>query len=308
MLANFLTVGTQVLVLFVLITIGMIAAKSKLISKEAARSMADIVLLFATPCVIIRSFQREVTPELLRGLGIAALAAVGIHLASIALVHLIIRDPNEAKRRVLRFGAVFSNAGYMAIPLQLALLGNDGVFYGAIYVAVFNLVLWTYGVAVMGEGKKSLSIRKIVVNPGVIGVAAGLIVLFGGITLPSVIASPIDHLANLNTPIPMLIIGYYLAGANIKEALRDRSCYLTIALRLIVIPLLALGALWLCGVRGTVLVSAVIGASAPIATATTMFATKYDREPTFSVNLVVVSTLLSVITMPLIVGLAGFLK
>lgn len=308
MIENFLTVGSQVLVLFSLIGIGVIAAKANLLTKEAARSMADIVLLFATPCVIIRSFERDVSPELLRGLGIAVLASLGIHIASILLVHLLIRDRNEARRRVLRFGAVFSNAGYMAIPLQLALLGEDGVFYGAVYVAVFNLVLWTYGVATMGDGMKSLSPAKILLNPGVIGVAAGLIILFTGVSLPTVIASPIDHLANLNTPIPMLIIGFYLADANIKQALRDRSCYFAIALRLIVIPLLALGVLWACGVRGTVLVSAVIGASAPVATATTMFATKYDREPTFSVNLVVVSTLLSILTMPSIVGLASYLK
>lgn len=308
MLDNFFTVGTQVLVLFLLIGVGVIVGKTHLLGEEAARSMADIVLLFATPCVIIRSFQRPVTPELLRGLGIAALAAIGVHLLGIALAHLCVRDKDEARRRVLRFGVVFSNAGYMAIPLQLALLGDDGVFYGAVYVAVFNLVLWTYGVAIMGEGKHSLSLTKVLVNPGIIGVAVGFVLLLTGFTLPSVLAAPIDHLANLNTPLPMLIIGYYLADTNLSRALRDRSCYLTIALRLLVIPLLTLGILWLCGVRGTVLVSAVIGASAPVATATTMFATRYEREPELSVNLVVVSTLLSVITMPLIVGLAGILQ
>ena len=308
MIDNYLTVGTQVLVLFLLIGVGVICGKTKLLSKEAVRSMADVVLLFATPCVIIRSFQRQVTPELLAGLGIAALSAIGVHALGITLAHLLCLDKEDARQRVLRFGVVFSNAGYMAIPLQLALLGNDGVFYGAVYVAVFNIVLWTYGVAIMGEGAKSLSLRKVLVTPGLIGVVLGGFFLFSGITLPTIIASPIDHLANLNTPLPMLIIGYYLAGTNIKTALKDKASYLTIALRLLVIPLIALGTLWLCGVRGTVLVSAVIGASAPIATATTMFATRYNRDPNLSVNLVVVSTLLSVVTMPLIVGLASFLK
>lgn len=303
MIENFLTVVQQVLVLFVLIGVGVICGKSRILSKEAVKSCADVVLLFATPCVIIQSFQREPDAETLRGLGIAALAAVLVHAAGIGLAHLLIRDPDRARERVLRFGTVFSNAGYMAIPLQLALLGQDGVFYGATYVAVFNLVMWSYGVTLMG-GKEQLSARKLVLNPGVIGVAAGLLLFLGRISLPTVLAAPVGHLAALNTPVPMLIIGYYLADAKLLEALRDARSYGTIGLRLLVIPLLTLGVLTLCGVRGTVLVSSVVGASAPVATATTMFATKFDCDARLSVNLVVVSTLLSMLTMPLIVALA----
>lgn len=307
MLGNFLTVGTQVLVLFILIGVGVVCTKANLLRDTAVRCMADVVLYFATPCVIIRSFQREITPELLKSLGISALAAVGVHLLGIALAHLLCRDKDRSRECLLRFGVVFSNAGYMAIPLQQAILGDDGVFFGAVFVAVFNLVLWTYGVGIMSGGAKALSLRKVLLNPGLIGVALGFVLLLCGITLPTVLASPIDHLANLNTPIPMLVIGYYLAEADVKGALRDRSSYLTIALRLAVIPLITLGVLWACGVRGTVLISAVIGASAPIATSTTMFAAKFDHSPTLSVNLVVLSTLLSVVTMPLIVGLATVL-
>jgi predicted permease len=304
MVEGFLTVAQQVLGLFILIGVGVICGKTRMLTQEAVKCCADIVLLLATPCVIIQSFQKEYQPELLVGLGIAALAAIGSHLLGIALAHLLIRDKDDARKRVLRFGTVFSNAGYMAIPLQAALLGQEGVFYGAVYVAVFNLVVWSYGAAMMGDGVKSLSPRKLLLSPGVIGVAIGLTLFLCRITLPSVIAAPIGHLASLNTPVPMLIIGFYLANADLKSALRDRGSYLSIALRLIVIPLLMLGILWLCGVRGTVLVSAVVGASAPVATATTMFATKFGRDPALSVNLVVLSTVLSMLTMPLIIGLA----
>lgn len=309
MLENYWIVAKQVLVLFLLIGVGVVCGKAKLLTKEAVRSLTDVVLLFATPCVIIRSFTRDASPQLLQNLGFAALAALGVHLLGIALVHLLIRDKEKSRRCVLQYGAVFSNAGYMALPLQQAILGDEGVFYGAVYVAIFNLVMWTYGVANMGQGAKSLSPRKILINPGVIGVAAGLaVLLIFGKDLPDMIYAPINHLANLNTPLPMLIIGFYLAGAPLLKALKDKSGYLTIALRLVIIPLLSLGGLWLCGLRGTVLVSAVIGASAPVATATTMLATRYERDTDLSVNLVVVSTLLSILTMPLIVGLAGTLQ
>lgn len=308
MISNFLTVAEQVVILFLLIGVGAVCGKTKVIRREAVGSMANLALLFATPCVIIKSFQREMTGEALMGLGIAALASLGTHLLGIALAHLILHDADKSRECVLRFGAVFSNAGYMAIPLQEALLGSDGVFYGAVYVAVFNLFLWSYGVAVMGKGVRDLSARKLILNPGVIGVVIGLVLFLGHITLPQMLAAPVAHLATLNTPLPMLIIGYYLAETNLFKALGDKKSYLAIALRLIVIPLLTLGGLYLCGVRGTVLVSATVGASAPIATATTMFSTRYSRDPHLSVNLVVVSTVLSLVTMPLIVGLAGYLQ
>lgn len=308
MISNFLTVAEQVVILFLLIGVGAVCGKTKVIRQEAVSSMANLALLFATPCVIIKSFQREMTGEALMGLGIAALASLGTHLLGIALAHLILHDADKSRECVLRFGAVFSNAGYMAIPLQEALLGSDGVFYGAVYVAVFNLFLWSYGVAVMGKGVRDLSARKLILNPGVIGVVIGLVLFLGHITLPQMLAAPVAHLATLNTPLPMLIIGYYLAETNLFKALGDKKSYLAIALRLIVIPLLTLGGLYLCGVRGTVLVSATVGASAPIATATTMFSTRYSRDPYLSVNLVVVSTVLSLVTMPLIVGLAGYLQ
>lgn len=304
MIDNFLTVGTQVIILFLLIGVGAICSKAHLFGEQTVHGMANIALFFATPCVIIRSFQRPLSADLLRGLGISTLAAIGTHLLGILLARLLVRDPDDTRRRVLQFGVVFSNAGYMAIPLQLALLGEEGVFYGSIYVAVFNVMLWTYGAATMGDGWRSLSARKLLLNPGVIGVVVGLLLLFSGITLPELLASPIGHLANLNTPLPMLIIGYYLAQADLKAAVRDHASYLTILLRVIVVPLIMLGILWLCGVRGAVLVSAVVGASAPVATGTTMFATRYNRAPELSVNLVVLSTIVSLITMPLIVGLA----
>ena len=156
----------------------------------------------------------------------------------------------------------------------------------------------------MSGSRQNLSPRKLILNPGVLSLAIGLMLFLARITLPTVLASPMGHLAALNTPLPMLIIGFYLADTDLKAALRDWRSYAAIGLRLLVVPLTALGILYLCGVRGTLLVSMIIAASAPVAASTTMFATKYDCDTGLSVNLVSLSTLLSLITMPLIVALA----
>ena len=304
MLTNFLTVAEQVVVLFLLIGVGALCAKTGIIKEVAIKSCSDLVLIVVTPCVIIQSFQRPFDAAMLKGLGLACLIALSIHIVTILLAHLLLHDPVAARERVLRVGAVLSNAGFMSLPLQNALLGEDGVFYGAAYVAIFNLILWSYGLVEMSGSRQNLSPRKLILTPGVLSLAIGLMLFLVRITLPTVLASPMGHLAALNTPLPMLIIGFYLADTDLKAALRDWRSYAAIGLRLLVVPLTALGILYLCGVRGTLLVSMIIAASAPVAASTTMFATKYDCDTGLSVNLVSLSTLLSLITMPLIVALA----
>ena len=301
---DFLTVGQQVLVLFLLIAAGFVCGKTGVINGGATKVMADIVMYLATPGVIITSFQRELKMELLRGLLISLAASLLIHIASIALALLVFRDKNYDRQRVLRFAMVFSNAGYMALPLQQAVLGSEGVFFGAMYVAVFNLTVWSWGLAKMSGGLKALSWKKLIINPGVIGLVVGGVLFLLQITLPEVLFAPLTHLGNLNTPLPMLIIGYYLSQTDVRVILRDKAAFLCMVLRLVVVPLAALGVMLLCGVRDTVLVSMVIAVSAPVAAATTMFATKYEADTALSVNLVSLSTLLSVVTMPLIVALA----
>lgn len=307
MLENFITVGQQVLILFILIGVGVICGKSRFLSSNSAKHLTNIILYFVTPCVVIDAFQRDFEPALLKNLGITALCAILIHVLSILIVSLVFRDQEDSRRCVLRFGTVFSNCGFMSIPLQAALLGADGVFYGAAFVAIFNLVLWSYGLLVMSGDRQTLSPRHLLLNPGVIGVAAGLLLFLFSVHLPEVLSTPIYYMASLNTPLPMIIIGFYLSRTNLAAALKDRRAYVSILLRLVILPLLTLFLMYACGIRGVVLVACVIAAAAPVAAATTMFAAKFDRDTSLSVNLVSLSTLFSLVTMPLIVGLSQLL-
>ena len=233
-------------------------------------------------------------------------AAAATHLMLMGVAALLFRRGEDGRNRVLRCATVFSNAGYMAIPLQQAVLGDDGVFYCAAYVIVFNVFLWTYGLAEM-SGQKRLSVKQILLNPGVIGVTVGLLLFLLPIPVPTLLADAIGHLAALNTPLPMIIIGYYLMQTNLLNALKDAGGWLCIALRLVLLPLLALGGLLVCGVRGDLLTSVMICIATPVATSCTMFATKFDRHPSLSVNLVSLSTLVSIITLPLMVALTNYL-
>ena len=122
--------------------------------------------------------------------------------------------------------------------------------------------------------------------------------------MPVSVKDALLHLGNLNTPLPMLIIGYYLAKADIVSALKDKSVYVVTLLRLVLVPLVCLGIMYIIGIRGDMLVSMVIPAAAPVATATSMFALLCQRDEQASVNLVSVTTILSLATMSIIVALS----
>jgi len=301
MVDNILTVGNNVLVLFVLIGLGFVCNKIKLISGKTVKEMTNFVLYIVTPCVIINSYQREFDKNMMKGLFITLAASAFSYATTILLAHLLIRDKDKRREKTLRFGTVFSNCGYMSLPLQQVLLGDVGVFYGTTYIMVFQIMLWTYGVIVMSGNIKNISIRKIIVNPGVTSSLVGVLFFVFSIMLPTFIGEPIKHLAALNTPVPMVIVGFHLANASLK--IKGFSPYMTLLLRHIVSPVVMLLGLWACGITGPIATACVICASSPVAAATTMFAEKFDGDTPLSATVVSVSTLLSIITMPILVGL-----
>ena len=303
----FINVFTQVVILFILILLGVALTKAKILTEKGVSSMTDMVLILVTPCVIIKSFIREFDKSVLKNLLISFLIAFLAHIGFIILSHLIIRSKEKATERVLRFGAIFSNCGYMSIPLQQAILGDIGVFYAASYVAIFNLFIWSYGIITMSGDKKYLTPKKMILNPGIIGLVIGLIIFLFSIPLPKLISEPINYVASLNTPLPMIIIGYHLSNSNLLYGLRSFKCILAMRLKLIVFPALAMGVIYLCGIRGDMLVSSVISCSAPTAAITTMFASKFSADTPLSVNMVSLSTVLSLITMPCLVTLAQYI-
>ncbi|MBQ7133219.1 MAG: AEC family transporter [Ruminococcus sp.] len=308
MLNSFLTVGEQVLILFVLIALGFICGKTKLINEGGSKVMADIVLYFVTPCVIINAFQRDFDVTMLIKLIVSAVCSAAILFFSVLIAQILFKKQDVHRATIYKFATVFSNCGYMSLPLQQALLGDEGVFYGASFVAMFNIFVWSYGIITMkGKGEKGSGI-KILVNPGIIGTLIGVVLFLCSIRLPNIIAQPISYMAALNSPVPMLIIGYYLSKADLKKAFTDKWAYVSMALRLIVLPLISLFVLLLCGIKGPLLVSLVISVSSPVAAITTMMSAKYGHDTELSVSLVSSTTLLSLGTMPLIVGFAEFLS
>lgn len=302
----FINVLTQVIILLLLILTGFVLTKGKVLTENGIKSMTDMVLLLVTPCVIIKSFIREFDKDVLKSLLISFLIAILVHIGFI-LVSLLIKADDKAKQKVLQFGVIFSNCGYMSIPLQQALLGDTGVFYGSSFIAIFNIFVWSYGIILMSGDKKYLSPKKLIINPGMIGIVIGLIIFLFSIPVPKILSEPVSYLASLNTPLPMIIIGYHLAHSSLLNGIKSLKCIIAIAMKLVILPGAALGIMYLCGIRGTMLISSVISCSAPSAAITTMFSSKFGADTDMSVNMVSLSTVLSLLTMPLLITLTQYI-
>lgn len=307
MIESLLVVGQQVLILFILIAIGFAGGKLKFITKNGVACITDIMLYIVTPCVIVNAFQTEFDAALLAGFIKSFLAAVAAHVISIILSKIFIKSKDNARKRVLQFGAVFSNCGFMSLPLLDALLGSEGVFYGASYIAVFNLLVWSYGLLLMDKEHPKLSVKKLIFNPGTLPVIIGLLFFFCSIKLPTLIGTPVSYLAALNTPVPMLVIGYYISNLKLSGLFKGADEFIMLFLRLVASPLLLLAVLYPLGFRGSLLISCIVSACAPVAATSTMFSIKFHADAELSAGTVAVSTIISIVTITLIVGATQYL-
>ena len=318
---NLVTVARQVAILFVLMGFGAVMRKAKLFRDNAIDGIVNVLILVVTPCLVIDVFQRPFDPSKLKGLGGAFALAVLIHAVLIVLSRFVVRHRDENVRRPLRLAAVFSNAEFMGIPLEQAILGDAGVFYGIVYIVVFNLFIWSWGYHLMKSAKckvenKARGVRQAfrfslftfhsIVNPGTAGLALGAPLFFLSVKLPDVIGVPIHHMANLNTPLAMIVIGYALVGAEFGKVVRTGAVYVTTLVRLVACPLLAIAALYpfRAALDRNMMLAMVIAASAPVAAMVSMFAARFNRDVDVSVAVVSGTTLLSILTMPVVIVLA----
>jgi hypothetical protein len=307
---NFLLVFRQVLVLFALMGVGAAARKLKWIDGAAVKGLVNILVIVVTPCLVIGAFQRPFEAQMMKHLGLAFVVVAAVHAVAISLAYLFVHGGQPETRGVLRVAAAFSNAGFMGLPLEEAILGPEGVFFGIVYVAIFNLFIWSWGMMqIRGGSLRDMTrgeVVKMLFNPGFIGLALGLPLFIASVTLPGAVAMPVAMLGDLNTPLAMIVIGFYLAGADLRPLLRSRSAYLATLVRLVIFPLSIIGLMFPFRhiLHPTMMLAVAIAASAPAAALNSMLAAKYGKDVDSAVGIVSGTTLLSIFTMPPVIALA----
>ncbi len=311
---------SKVVLLLLMIIPGFLIAKCKLSIPGLGKGVANIILYAAQPALIIKGYIREFDAEVFSRALQVLLYALITHLLFILLAFVVFRNGDIARRRVLRFATVFTNAGYMGIPLICAIFDDEYAIYASIYVIVFNIFCWSLGAYLYTDERKYISLRKMFLNPASIATYVGLLFFFtplnrliaplgeGTAIVDVVRAIPydlIDGLQAMVAPLSMLLIGLRLAEIDFRGVLRDKQMYVYLLLRLLVSPALIWGVMKLCmliGILndGVVMTVILLSAATPAATATTMFAEKYDGDSVYASKLVSVSTILSIATMPIV--------
>lgn len=304
MIQSALTIADKVLVLFLLIGVGYACAKFGVITKRGVRQMTTLLLYIVTPCVIIASFQTDKSEVSVGSLAVSAGVSVLTMTASVIFSYLFFRKEPPQRRKVMRFGAIYSNSGFMGLPLVQAMLGTKGVMYASIYITVFNIIVWTHGYVMMSGGGK-ITVKKLFLNPGSIGLIIGLPLYLFSLRLPEAAGTAVHSLADLNTPLAMIVIGGHIASVHFKDLFTDTGAYKAAGARLLLMPALSMLLLWIVKPEFTIFTACLIQASAPIAANTVLFSTEFGGDSVLASKAVSISTLLSIITMPIFTVLAG---
>ncbi|MBE6827880.1 MAG: AEC family transporter [Ruminococcaceae bacterium] len=301
---NVFSAAQQVAILYIIVAVGFICDKTGLYTEKAAKLTNNLLFHIVTPAIIIQSFlTMEFNSENFRNLMMSFLGGTILHLAG-ALISLAIFNKHEPDTKaVYKFAVSFGNVGYMVLPLAQAVVGEEGVFFCSGVLIPFNIFQFTYGMYLM-KGKGSFNAKSLIVNPGIISVAIGLPLFILSVKLPAIIMTPISHIASLNTPLAMLMFGTYLSKTELKKMFLRKETYAVAFIKLIIVPLISLAAYKLLGMTGLLLTSLTISASAPTATSTVMFATKYGRDNGAASQTIAVVSFLSIITMPVMIALA----
>ena len=290
----------QIAIMALLAAVGVYLSRKGFLSPQGTKDLGAILLRVIIPCVIVKSYITEFSRERLLELALSAgLALIGFILAMV-ISYLVFGK----RRRLENFAASFCNAGFIGIPLAQAIIGEEGVFYIAASVALLNLLQWTYGVYIMADRKDAISAKTIAKNPVVIAIVIGVVLFVSQIPVPGIVTSTLGYIAGMNTPIAMILMGTYLAKLPLKKLL-DKRAYGCVLFRLVIIPAVILLVFWVLPVSNAdIALAAFLAAATPVGANICVFAQQYDCDYEFSVVTVCLSTLLSVITVPLLVSFA----
>lgn len=310
-LNNVLTSFTQVVILFLIAAVGFVCHKFGVYTEKASRMTTDLLFYIVAPAIIIRSFVgMEYNRDAIKGLLLALLGGTFFHGLGVIFATIFFNKGDKNTACIFKYASCYGNVGYMALPLAQAVLGDEGVFYCSVILVPFNILSFTHGVSVMqkSDEKSSSNLKKLLINPGVIGVCLGLPLFLLQIDLPGVIYAPVSYIADLNTPLAMIMFGTYLASADWKTLFSDKRIFGAAAAKVVLMPLITIGALKLFGFGGTLLVACVLSASAPTASNTVMFAAKFQRDTALASKVTSFVSVLSIITMPVMIAVAQLLQ
>lgn len=293
------TVLNQTIIMFIILIIGALCYKFRIINDEGKKQLSALVLNVVNPLLIFLSYQTDIRTDLMEGLMWSGIMGALTYGAFIGLSFIIFRNKNNVDTIIERFSIIYSNCGFMGTPLIFGVFGNDGVFIMNGFITMFNLFVWTHGIMTMKGEKNGKTLLKAFRAPAVIAIAAGLVCFFFQFRLPEIPFEALNSIAEMTTPLAMFVAGASIMSAGILNSIKTPRVYLVAAIKNLVFPIIGLLIIMLLPCDDLYKLIVLLEISCPTAAIGTMFAISYNKNAEYSAKIFAVTTILSGLTLPL---------
>ncbi len=294
----------QITAMFLTMAVGYVIVRIGLFRAEDSKVISNVVVYICSPCIIVDSFQIELTQDKLQGLALAIVVSIAVHILMIGVTKLL--EKPLGMNSIEKASVIYTNSGYLIIPLVMAVLGEEWVFYTTAFIVVQAILIWTHGASLISQRPEN-NIKKILLNPNIIAIVIGSILFITKIRLPVVIAGCVSGFGDMVSSASMLVIGMVIGNVDLLWIFRQKRPYLICFLRLIAFPATAVVAFGLIGRMGIhedaeyILMTVLLASSAPTATMVTQLAQIYDKDSKYASVINVMSVVFCIITMPVMV-------
>ncbi|MBR2721579.1 MAG: AEC family transporter [Clostridia bacterium] len=304
---------STVAVLALLLACGYYCRKKGIIDTVGSKRLSSLILSVGQPMMIISAFcKAEYSRENLTVAWQVTLIGFAMHALIALVAYFICRRTRTDQGKIFEFSLVLANCGFLGFPILDAVLGQGrGSFVGVFYIISFNVCLWTWGMKILGRGRDDIKLtpKKIFLNYGTVPCAIGIVIYLCKpfFTLPEFLTRFCSYLGDLCVPISVLLTGALLATMTLSDTLKNKTIYLHSLLKLLVFPIVACILVKLIGFRSDYILTVTAMVGVPSAAVATMVAELYDIEPGYASQLVGVTSLLSIVSLPLVMGFASWI-
>ena len=286
-------------VLFLYMAVGYFCRKRSIFNDEARSKITDFVILITLPCMIFESFHMEFSLDTLKQGGLALIIATGMAVVALVLGSVLYLRFPQRERSILQYGNLVSNSGFAGLPVVSGAYGSEGLFLGSLFIIPTRILMWSAGISLFTKADARDAFKKVMLNPAIIAVEIGIVRMVFQIPLPHFVDTAIDNLGACTSPIAMALVGAILADVPVRSVFEPKSFYL-VAVRQILLPCLCLAALTVLKVDPLTAGVSVVLTGMPIGSTTAILAQKYGADAQFASKCVFISTLTSLITVPIL--------
>lgn len=302
----------QIVLMFCLMLVGVLINKLKFMHSQTSSDLTNVLLYIVSPCLIINAFEQPYSGSRIKQFLLAIAGVFLLYIIEIIVAKLVFgRLKNQNLRRITQYGSIYSNAGFMGIPLISSLFGSEGVFFAVVSLAAFNIFSWTQGVSLFKDNDngtvEKTDWRQVLLNPNIIAIFLGILLFIFSIKIPATPNQVIKYVGSINTPLSMIVIGNSLANIKFSRDMLNKEIGLTILLRNLLFPIIGIVLLKVIGVTGIAFYTTVVMAACPVAGLVVLFTLQVDGDTAPAISLMSLSTILSLITIPLVFALGNLI-